>query len=447
MTSPPKDDAPKDVDSVEPSVIAIPEPISKPTQPGNDELLEELEQGLPHESSYDSADPTAENMYYDEYFVHSSDEESHSEAEQEPEDIEDGDAKHEVQSAPAPSRVLAKGEVQLPPFECLVSSANGIAFESNNTLQLNSAYPVHDAGHSIMTPLERLQEHQRSGSICAPSENKATCLKSQQPRPTASKSHCSPSLPSVVSFDELGPAPYQPKTRAFDRDMSNMSVAPITSIWNDSLYTCGSYGPITRETHYPLEDAYYDGPFAVNQHDASVKASCVITPLSTAKPESMPFMDPLTPMMPRTSCNTNTKSSTEQSTRLKVLNVEPEPTASKKRKAAEMASEPALNDHPALGDTTSTDALSNTDEAIEPRFEDDSFPDAQPQTFSASFDTQFTPLSTTESSKDKQQPSKRVKTSHTGTFRRHATTAILGAVVGAVGAIAGLAAIPADYFA
>ncbi|KAE8132927.1 hypothetical protein BDV38DRAFT_274732 [Aspergillus pseudotamarii] len=91
---------------------------------------------------------------------------------------------------------------------------------------------------------------------------------------------------------------------------------------------------------------------------------------------------------------------------------------------------------------------------------DSCLPDAQPQiTVSelGNIPSQLTELPATHASQlsdshslsipDKGRPSKRLKTTTTANIKSHAASAALGAVVGAVGTIAILASLPADYFA
>ncbi|KAB8206998.1 hypothetical protein BDV34DRAFT_192605 [Aspergillus parasiticus] len=93
--------------------------------------------------------------------------------------------------------------------------------------------------------------------------------------------------------------------------------------------------------------------------------------------------------------------------------------------------------------------------------EDDScLPDAQPQITVpelGNVPSQLTELPATQASQksashslsnpDNGRPSKRLKTTATANLKSHAATAALGAIVGAVGTIAILASLPADYFA
>ncbi|KAE8354809.1 hypothetical protein BDV28DRAFT_130180 [Aspergillus coremiiformis] len=91
--------------------------------------------------------------------------------------------------------------------------------------------------------------------------------------------------------------------------------------------------------------------------------------------------------------------------------------------------------------------------------EDESYiPDAQPQITVPDLGcmpSQLTELCTATGSQidnctlpapESGRPSKRLKTAETTSFKSHAATAVLGAMVGAVGTIAVLASLPADYF-
>ncbi|KAL3433880.1 hypothetical protein BDV09DRAFT_171133 [Aspergillus tetrazonus] len=195
---------------------------------------------------------------------------------------------------------------------------------------------------------------------------------------------------------------------------------------------------------YQMSAPYNDGPFATSRPMAGAAAPQANTYSSSSKPDIMPFMDSLAPMMPRTTCDATQDLTTN--------------TSSKKRKAAALDSEAAENDHQESGISSGPEpqqSLMKNDDIA-----DADLPDAQPQTVAAllntesyaldSFDSQLTTVSVPENSKEakeSERPSKMIKTSHRGSIRSHAATAILGAVVGAVGTIAALASLPPDYFA
>ncbi|KAL2809881.1 hypothetical protein BDW59DRAFT_168199, partial [Aspergillus cavernicola] len=204
------------------------------------------------------------------------------------------------------------------------------------------------------------------------------------------------------------------------------------------------------QTPYNSHAVYNDGPFTNDQSAAGTGANCTMASGGSKPEELLPFMDPFAPMVPRTSCDANVKSSIAKLgfDEWKAGVAGSERTSLKKRKAAEMESEPAEKGYPANPKTTET--TSKMDETMDLSTQDADLPDAQPQSIAAilnSSESQLSVLSIPEPPKEDESPSKRVKTSHTGSFKTHAATAILGAVVGAVGTVAALASLPADYFA
>ncbi|KAL4753071.1 hypothetical protein BDW72DRAFT_191435 [Aspergillus terricola var. indicus] len=198
------------------------------------------------------------------------------------------------------------------------------------------------------------------------------------------------------------------------------------------------------QTPYLMSTPYNDGPFATSRPVARVASPQANTSSSSSKPDIMPFMDSLAPMMPGTSSDATQNLTTNIS--------------SKKRKASEIDSEAAEHDHQESGITSGPETQQTLNKNDD--LPDADLPDAQPQTVAALLnaesyvldgsDSQLTTVSVPENSKEakeSERPSKMVKTSHRGSIRSHAATAIFGAVVGAVGTIAALASLPPDYFA
>ncbi|KAF5863625.1 hypothetical protein ETB97_009719 [Aspergillus alliaceus] len=130
-----------------------------------------------------------------------------------------------------------------------------------------------------------------------------------------------------------------------------------------------------------------------------------------------------------------------------------------KRKAEDAGLDSQMDDAVAMQDVCPCAEVSySVDE--EPASEVElSLPDAQPQTTVpdlGNMPSQLTELCATHESEkadsstppvpESGRPSKRLKASGIANFRSHAATAVVGAVVGAIGTIAVLASLPADYF-
>ncbi|KAL3476848.1 hypothetical protein BJX99DRAFT_227025 [Aspergillus californicus] len=200
-----------------------------------------------------------------------------------------------------------------------------------------------------------------------------------------------------------------------------------------------SFDPMALRSELDRDLGYDDGPFARREQRTDIGTNHINTVNHGSKPETLPFMDPFTPMVPRTSCDASLKPTVAKaSLYCDGLDMSLEPLPQKKRKATDMDS-PIIK--AVAAETSKLEEAMNLDT---------DFPNAQHQNIAAFFnnsESQLTPLSIPEIPKPDESPRKRVKGSHTGSFSSHATTAFVGALVGAVGAVAALASLPADYFA
>ncbi|KAK1144491.1 hypothetical protein N8T08_005364 [Aspergillus melleus] len=133
----------------------------------------------------------------------------------------------------------------------------------------------------------------------------------------------------------------------------------------------------------------------------------------------------------------------------------------RKRKVADMEENSPMDfPQPLLHDTPTFDynaSQENQHVGTEP--EESSLPDAQPQLDPSGTEETYTQLTTIDATKSapsiddlispepqNERPSKRPKTSEASMIRSHAATAVVSAMIGAVGTVALLASLPSDYF-
>ncbi|KAL4903918.1 hypothetical protein BDW74DRAFT_179501 [Aspergillus multicolor] len=431
----------------------------------------------PPSVGYDSVDIDGDNQYYDEYFAHGSDEESNDEDEDwdvdaEGEDEDQGQEDQEDQESqapeerhqeekplPVPSRVSFQLDDQVPK-----ESTNHISnfVETGDTPKPNVPTEKWDAPRmvNIFTNYQnRLSSIQNAASVLP--ENKACSTIPQSfPQPQERSIQGTSSyvpvdrLQSSFANYEAPRLRYKP-TEILPEHCSSL-LPPIIQKQPPSIRY--SLDTMPLQGSYPLNATYNDGPFATSQ--PIPRASSPSANSRTPKPDIVPFMDPLAPMMPRASCDTaHNMISTAQPSQSSIYGTSSaKPNSPKKRKASAIETDSVEDDHlnRAVSPLPETQETSN-DYADLPNAE---LPDAQPQTIAAilngdSFmlngpDSQLTTVSVPENSnetKENEHPSKMIKSSHRGSVRSHAATAILGAVVGAVGTIAALASLPPDYFA
>jgi hypothetical protein len=433
-SSPPKNDETKDSHAIEPPMMAT-GPISKSLIEQNNERSEDPEQPLatprmtPPSVDYESEDPNGENQYYDECFAHSSDDEGSDV------DSEGWALNAEVDDA-ADDTVLEPCDNTHFPTETLegVSNATPVAQTSSLDCLKKAAVAEHlpnDILGSWNVPpfygMNRLPEIKFNTPF------------QQAEQSVASMSHPSPPrLPSLCqTFERVG-SNMEPSFQ-YGHSAEHLSAAVpshgYTPMPADT--TKASFSPqvdsSSGQSSQLSSTHYKDGPFASTNPIVRTKSTSVSC---SSKPEILPFMDPLAPMIPRLSCDVFPEPETEKplaSEEWKTFNTGSEKTTTKKRKAPEMESEPV--------EVVKTVELANKKADIS---------DIQNQDVTTAIDqqgTQITAVGVIKAREDVERPTKRAKASRTTSLRSHATTAIIGAVVGAVGTIAALASLPPDYFA
>ncbi|KAJ0427029.1 hypothetical protein BJY00DRAFT_271520 [Aspergillus carlsbadensis] len=386
----------------------------------------------PPSVDYESEDPNMENQYYDECFAHSSGDEGSDV------DSEDWALNDEVDDA-ADDPILEPCDHTHFFKETLesVSDAAPVA----RTPSLDCLKKAAAAEHLPNDILGSWNISPFYGMNRLP-EIKFNTPFQQAEQPVAGMSHTSPPrLPSLC--------------QAFERVGSNMESSFQYGNSSEQLPAAiptHSYTPMPAETmkasFSPQVDSssgessqmpsthYKDGPFASTKPIVSTKSAGVTSASCSSKPEILPFMDPLAPMIPRLSCDVFPGPETEKSLAVeewKTSNTGLEKTTSKKRKALEMESEPV-----------------EVVESVKLTNEKTDLPDSQKQGATTAINqqgTHITAVDVPKPSKEVDRPAKRAKASRTTSLRTHATTAIIGAVVGAVGTIAALASLPPDYFA
>lgn len=487
MTSPLKKKDSKNAVPTDPSA-AMPThaALQDPTKPNNGVDLD-TEQPLatprmtPPSDRYESDNASYENPYADEYFARNSDDESNvepddwdvesvegddEEDEAEDEELENNEA---VDANPLPDPVCETSEPDAHTqkdsrirFSDLVNAEDDLDdVPAVDCEKLPLVSTISDPGGIQGPDLNLLPESNFSGTGSQQTER-------QIHRP----SFYTTLNPPYSSFEELKDLqpPLQPSVNLSDHYRPNIfPTGTILPPIKPSIEHTPKYYPGNTASYSEPMGQYNDGPFASNQSMPDITVQRTQPTSGNAMGDFMPFMDRLAPMMPRTSCDAtvpvpesdmraNITAQSPELSEWKASGVGSKPTLSKKRKAAEIESDPEEKDN-------LDSAMAHSEEQTEAQNlpnEDTQLPDAQPQSIAAILngpDSQLTPMSIPESSrvaketkkpkntKEDERPSKMAKTSHGGSVRSHATTAILGAMVGAVGAIAALASLPPDYFA
>ncbi|KAL2807580.1 hypothetical protein BJX63DRAFT_66665 [Aspergillus granulosus] len=397
----------------------------------------------PPSANYESEDPHGETQYYDECFIHSSDEGSDV-------DSEDWSLNDEVNDT-ADDKMLEPFETNVHFSKEMLPSASDSACVGHETTNIeilphDSLKEVASAGSPPSLPpakqlpndilgtwnippilssgsvleINRLPEIKFTGAPLQQTERSASGISSTSP----------PRLPPLYQgFDRLGSdadAPFQhgdPSDR-FSATVPSHSYTPLPvettkPTFSPPLDLLSSQSSQISPTHYK------DGPFASIKPIASTGSTGVTAVNGSSKSEVLPFMDPLAPMIPRMSCDMIPEPETGKFLPIeqwKTLSTDPEKISLKKRKATEMESEP-------------TEVVRTTESTREKT----DLTDQQ--------GTSITAVSVPQMSGEVERPTKRARPSRPTSFRSYATTAILGAVVGAVGTIAALASLPPDYFA
>ncbi|KAL2868173.1 FHA domain protein [Aspergillus lucknowensis] len=453
-TSPLKNDL-KDTHPTEVPVDTAARPTQNPTEPSS-EQPEDSEGPLatpimtPPSVNYDSEDRSAENQYYDEYFAHNSDDDSNVDPEdweldEEEENVDDDAFEHDAQ-------------VPKEPLDCISDSARLVhgAINSETDDGLKEVAPIDNKDQ--LPPAQQLPNDILGMWRMPPilSDNRLPEIKysntetQQREQPSST---VPPKLPPVYgTFDRMGSdaePPLQDGGKLSDHipaffPSSTYIPLPVEAARSTPGYSLDS---MPAQSSHNSTSHYKEGPFASAKPIAGTGAAGVATTEGSSKTELLPFMDPLAPMIPRMSSDAFVKPNARKSSACwPTLNTGPEIVSPKKRKATEMESEHIQGPHTVA---PPKDAL-DVDETMESTSGEDKLPDVQQQNIVATVglsDTQLTALSIPKSSDEADRPSKRVKTSGRASLRSHAATAILGAVVGAVGTIAALASLPPDYFA
>ncbi|KAL4778101.1 hypothetical protein BJX76DRAFT_344113 [Aspergillus varians] len=472
MTSPLRNNDSKDVRPTDSSAIHAQEALENSARPDNDRDVNS-EQPLatprmtPSSVGYESEDAGGENQYYDEYFGHSSDEDSNvvpddwemeeerEEYEEQGQEEDEEEEEEAVEDNTLPDLVSGslESDAQVPKVPCDRSSRlleaavslNGASPENQDEPRPAKVIPEYVPG-SCGTQVPD------SNPDPVPDNKLSSAAPQQQERPSHGTS-------CTVPFSSLNSSHTRHDAQPSFQPSGNLSDHYHSSLLHDSVFLSPlmqkpqstprfSLDPMPVPSSFPLSQSLYnDGPFATSPPMPHIIPSRTNTASGSAKSDFMPFMDPLAPMMPRASCDAAPNSNTAQSPVLngwKTSEVDSKLTSPKKRKAAEIESDLVENDHSVT--------FSLEDQKL-PNEEND-LPDAQRQSIAAILngpDSQLTTVSIPESTKEtkeEERPSKMVKTSQGGgNLRSHAATAILGAMVGAVGTIAALASLPPDYFA
>ncbi|KAL5333368.1 hypothetical protein BJX70DRAFT_69213 [Aspergillus crustosus] len=456
----------------------------------------------PPSLGYDSEDASGENQYYDEYFAHGSDEDSNvepedweedvqedeDEEENEDEDDEEVEEEEDEDEDEEEEEDEDEDEVEDDVEEEEEEDDDDEAVEDNNipnvarTLfepkaQVSKESPIRisnlvdavkeattvepDQSSVGVSSLEKRDELQPVGDlpgyavdprqIQAPAASK--CTPDNQPSTADTQARgllrqpsyflqTMPFSQSFLSQGTNGPPSFLSSERLSDQ-YSTMApnpsyIPPLAE--QRPLSIVRPLDTMSLPSPYSNEASYNDGPFRQPMSGPP--------PTSGSKAEYMAFMDPLSPLIPRTSCAKPTTASTLGLDGWQPTII-PNVNSPKKRKASWLESESLEYKQPSSNMIPTLPPMDNP----KPANEDDDLPDAQPQSLAAILDTsdsQLTTVSITENpteTKEDERPSKMVKTSHTGSLKSHAATAIFGAVVGAVGTIAALASLPDEYFA
>ncbi|KAL4806189.1 hypothetical protein BDV18DRAFT_123954 [Aspergillus unguis] len=386
-----------------------------------------------------------ENQYYDEYLAHSSDEDSNLE----PGDSDmDGEEANKGQEEGDYGEEKTNGPISAP------KSPQAFDF-GPNIPALKPTTKMPEAGdapeHGISTEdrdaaRKTTQATERQLSVERPSTN----FSQQQERVVPGNLGSIPLTPLYSSFSRYDAQPAFQSNGKLSEPIppyldNNNTLPPILQPHQAPPPLRYPLGRLPLQSPFSL---YTDGPFATSPSMTGATAPCTESN-NCVKPDCGPFLDPFSPMMPRTSCDTSKNSDTAPATGLnesRLSDFDLNPSSPKKRKAAEIESEDEYELYdPDLTCVSRSDSLGfNADVEL---------PDAQPQTSTAALkgeDSQLTTVSASEATeevKKDERPSKKVKTSHKGSLKSHAATAIVAAMVGAVGTIAALASLPPDFFA
>ncbi|KAL4884192.1 hypothetical protein BJY04DRAFT_15698 [Aspergillus karnatakaensis] len=458
----------------------------------------------PPSAGYDSDEHSGENQYYDKYFAHGSDEDSSAgpedwdqdgqedeeeidideededESEEVEEEEEDDDDDEEDEEEDDDEIEEEEEDVDEGLEEGILAGTKAVTDSLRSPYDINSHASTHprQAGlaeasegfdklrkkillgatspekqdelqavaavdpQKISTPASHIPESTTRSCGTGPQQGEALYVERPYSINIPPPSHILPSLgPNTqTTFPHCTPVPDQ-----YSNALSSAAYTPPHLPRYPFAPAC--------QSSYPSKTSYNDGPFTTSQAVPTTAGRSSMYMLnSNPKPDLMPFMDPLAPLIPRTSCVSNVKPNSAAVSATSAWNTTSTGSAVsslKKRKAAEMEPEPtkeSYNDSHVLSTDLPADATKLTDD-------DTNLPDAQPQAIAAilnSSESQLTAVSIPESTKvakEDERPPKLVKTSHRGSIGTHAATAIFGAVVGAVGTIAALASLPADYFA
>ncbi|KAL4800231.1 hypothetical protein BDV19DRAFT_353704 [Aspergillus venezuelensis] len=365
----------------------------------------------PPSPGYESEDASGENQYYDECFAHSSDEEESSH-EVEDWDLDEGaeeayDGEKDEEEKDEDAELAEPDGIEDPSSVLQPTPAwnleHGSSAEEERALKAAAeaaaeAQDVPRGKYSSLSWQSRPEiPHHRPMAPLYPLLGRPYSITDYKP-----PQHYAPPVPDINPFPPTVQKPLPP--------LADFAFPPPSP--------------------YPPIATYNDGPFAANRAFPEPHVGTA----SSSKPEYPPFMDPLAPMMPRTSCAPPAIS------HKRVLR--DHKSSGTKRKAAEL--EPVTAENEAF--VAPAESHESTDDDID-------LPDAQPQATPADLNgsvSQLTTVSLSDPAKEPEvveRPSKQAKTTHRSSLRSHAATAIVGAVVGAVGTIAALASLPPDYFA
>ncbi|OGM47364.1 FHA domain protein [Aspergillus bombycis] len=297
----------------------------------------------------------------------------------------------------------------------------------------------------------------------------------------------STSWPDTVRDGANSGLPLHPSGKLFDHSLAGLHCTTFTQAM-EPWQAHAAHGPA-----YPFSDhcsprpPYKDGPFvnSLSQFvDSNDRDDTVVPTVTAAAPGNENMQSRSTDIEIRpteASDDTNlSKVGVQSSSLLEKMrgpecdtlasphnDVDPSskataiPRQGLKRKALDAEINSLDDDNVVIQDTyPCTENNFSVDERPTVEEDDSCLPDAQPHITVPEFGTvpsQLTELPITHASQKSDsyplptpangRPSKRLKTSETANFKSHAATAALGAVVGAIGTIAILASLPADYFA
>ncbi|KKK24465.1 hypothetical protein ARAM_005528 [Aspergillus rambellii] len=501
MTSPLKNDAAKDIKPQDPSALthndrvqaSCQSPLAFTVTPSGQPLA--TPRMTPPLVECDSGDENGEAQYYDEYFARSSDDGSIMESENWEVDEDEGDGEQDAVDDFTPK--LAEHDAQVPER----STDAPVISETTETIQDKVDGPMVDASpqkdcedishfeNSERNSIKDGPEHMSDSFLAEIStdDNRTTAGKipTLDSQPLEQPMHSEASLPAMLPPLRwpLPPKPLpsagfppQPSGKLFDPSLTPFPTNTYSSMSTEQIHRLPRYSsaydlmlvsepcvPLAPYTDGPFANSqpglgppamttcqhplapYTDGPFANSQPGLGPPAMTTCQQNTTLKVPSMRFVDPIKQTV-RQSCNALARKPTSL---LASRGKERLESTSLKRKAAEIESEPTITAQSVDRDYHRTiDSSLNIDDFPESFKEETCLPDAQPHSLAAilNSDSQLTTISLPNSSKTDERPSKRAKTSNKGSLKSHAATAVIGAVVGAIGTIAALASLPPDYF-